>query len=99
MACQGSAVSELCLVLVDLIRALGDTPEAVILEPRARADHTVFNLRVAESDMGKIAGENASAIRYLLTLAGVKHEQVWVLKIHKATRFKINSAETIHLEA
>ena len=96
---HGSAVSEVRAVFLELIRALVDKPEAVILKPRTTTDHTVFHLRVAESDIGKILGENASAVSYLLAVAGVKHEQVWVLKIHKATRFNINPGQPLHLKA
>ena len=71
--------------LVDyLARGLVDRPEEVEVEEIEEADALVFELKVAEEDLGKVIGKQgrtARAIRTLLRAAGMKLKKRFVLEI------------------
>jgi uncharacterized protein len=52
-------------------KSLVDDPEAVTVEVVEGQDGTVIELRVAESDMGKVIGRNGSVAKALRTLLKV----------------------------
>ena len=60
-------------LLLDLSRAIVDIPDEVTVEESTDGDTTVFTVRVADSDMGKIIGrhgKNARSIRTVMKAAG-----------------------------
>jgi uncharacterized protein len=69
------ALSKIGTLLETLIRALVDSPDDVFLEEIEGIQTTVFQVRVARSDFGKIVGREgrtANAIRELLAAYGGK---------------------------
>lgn len=84
---EGSgAVAELQSIFLGLIQGILDEPEAVYLTLCTSGKTTVFYLRVAEGDLGKIIGENLSALRHLLTAASRKCGHTLVLKMERGNR-------------
>lgn len=71
--------------LLELVaRALVDAPDAVEVSEAADARQTVFELSVADADLGKVIGKQgrtARAIRTLLSSAGAKQRKRIVLDI------------------
>ncbi|MGI8783587.1 MAG: KH domain-containing protein [Acidobacteriota bacterium] len=71
--------------LVEMIaRALVDDPEAVSVKQIDAEQTTVLELRVAQSDLGKVIGKQgrtARAIRTLLGASGMKLRKRFVLEI------------------
>ena len=70
-------------LLLFIVKALVDEPEAVnITEIDEAEDSVLFEIRVAESDMGKVIGKqgrNAKAIRTVMKSAANKeHKKVTV---------------------
>lgn len=71
--------------LVEMIaKALVDNPEAVSVKQVDAEQTTVLELRVAQSDLGKVIGKQgrtARAIRTLLGASGMKLSKRFVLEI------------------
>lgn len=71
--------------LIEMIaKALVDNPEEVHVAEVAGEQTTVLELRVAQSDLGKVIGKQgrtARAIRTLLGAAGMKERKRYVLEI------------------
>lgn len=68
----------------DIARALVDTPEGVVVNEITGEHATVFELRVAESDLGKVIGKQgrtARSIRTLLGAVGTKLNRRFSLEI------------------
>lgn len=71
--------------LIEMIaKALVDNPEEVVVTEVIGEQTTVLELRVAQSDLGKIIGKQgrtARAIRTLLGASGMKLRKRFVLEI------------------
>ena len=71
--------------LVEVIaKALVDHPDEVVVTETAKEDATVIELKVAESDMGKVIGKQgriAKAIRYVVNAAASKEEKKVIVDI------------------
>ena len=71
--------------LIEMIaKALVDSPDEVVVGEIAGDQTTVFELKVAQSDLGKVIekkGRTAGAIRTLLGAAGMKLRKRFVLEI------------------
>jgi len=71
--------------LIEMIaKALVDSPDEVVVGEIAGEQTTVFELKVAQSDLGKVIGKKgrtAGAIRTLLGAAGMKLRKRFVLEI------------------
>lgn len=71
--------------LVELIaRALVDYPDNVKVKEIEGDQATVFELRVADGDLGKVIGKQgrtARAIRTILNASGIKLKKRFVLEI------------------
>lgn len=71
-------------LISDIVRAMVDQPDQVSIN-EVEAGHTImFELKVAQSDMGKVIGKqgrNAQAIRTILSAAAGKHRKKYVLEI------------------
>ena len=65
--------------LVEVIaKALVDDPESVVVNEREEKKTTVLEVRVAESDMGKVIGKQgriAKAIRVVIKAAAIKENK------------------------
>ena len=65
-------------------KALVDRPDEVEVEVFDEDDATVFELRVAQQDLGKVIGKRgrtARALRTLLDAAGIKQDEHFELEI------------------
>ena len=71
--------------LVEVIaKALVDDPESVVVNEREEKKTTVLEVRVAESDMGKVIGKQgriAKAIRSVVKAAAAKEDKKVVIDI------------------
>ena len=71
--------------LVEMIaKALVDSPDEVVVNEISGEQTTVLELRVAQSDLGKVIGKKgptARSIRTLLGAAGMKLRKRFVLEI------------------
>ena len=71
--------------LVEVItKALVDDPESVVVTERAEKKTTVLEVKVADSDMGKVIGKQgriAKAVRKVLKAASAKQGKNYVLEI------------------
>lgn len=71
--------------LVEVIaKALVDDPESVIVNEREEKKTTVLEVRVAESDMGKVIGKQgriAKAIRSVVKAAAAKEDKKVIVDI------------------
>lgn len=68
----------------DMAKALVDIPEQVQVREVRGTRVTVFELRVASTDIGKIIGRQgrlADAMRHILTAAGTKEHRWFRLEI------------------
>lgn len=68
----------------DIARALVDTPTGVVVNEVAGEHATVFELRVADGDLGKVIGKQgrtARSIRTLLGAVGTKLNRRFSLEI------------------
>jgi uncharacterized protein len=71
-------------LIEQIARLLVDEPEQVSVEQIQEDDATVFELTVAERDLGKVIGKQgrtARALRNLLGAVGVKSHKRFVLEI------------------
>jgi predicted RNA-binding protein YlqC (UPF0109 family) len=67
-----------------LARALVEHPDEVAVEEIEEADATVFELKVAESDLGRVIGRQgrtAKALRTVLSAASAKMKRRALLEI------------------
>ncbi len=72
------------LLIEQMVKALVDTPEDVVVAKVEGERTTVFELRVATSDLGKVIGKQgktAQAMRTILSAAGTKLGKRYVLEI------------------
>ena len=71
--------------LVEVIaKSLVDDPESVVVNEREEKKTTVLEVRVAESDMGKVIGKQgriAKAIRSVVKAAAAKEDKKVVVDI------------------
>ena len=71
--------------LVEVIaKALVDDPESVVVNEREEKKTTVLEVRVAESDMGKVIGTQgriAKAIRSVVKAAAAKEDKKVIVDI------------------
>ena len=71
--------------LVEVIaKALVDDPESVVVNEREEKKTTVLEVRVAESDMGKVIGKQgriAKAIRTVVKAAASKEDRKVIVEI------------------
>ena len=71
--------------LVEVIaKALVDDPESVVVNEREEKKTTVLEVRVAESDMGKVIGQQgriAKAIRSVVKAAAAKEDKKVIVDI------------------
>ena len=71
--------------LVEVIaKALVDNPESVVVTEREERGNTVLEVRVADSDMGKVIGKQgriAKAIRSVVKAAAAKEDKKVVVDI------------------
>ena len=71
--------------LVEVIaKALVDDPESVVVNEREEKKTTVLEVRVAESDMGKVIGKQgriAKAIRAVVKAAAAKEDKKVIVDI------------------
>ncbi len=67
---NGSAVSEMKLLLTEIARSLVDDTEAVRVEVLTEQDSTVLRLHVAANDIGKVIGKQGRTARSLRTILG-----------------------------
>ena len=76
--------------LVEVIaKALVDDPESVVVNEREEKKTTVLEVRVAESDMGKVIGKQgriAKAIRSVVKAAAAKEDKLSLIHISEPTR-------------
>ena len=71
-------------LITEIVQAIVDRPEEVSVTEIAAEHTTVFELRVAKSDMGKVIGKQgrmAQAIRAILSAASGKRRKRYVLEI------------------
>ncbi len=71
-------------LVVDIAKALVDSPDEVDVKEVAGEQVTVFELRVAPTDLGKVIGRQgrtARSIRTLLGAAGMKLNLRFTLEI------------------
>jgi uncharacterized protein len=76
--------SSLRLLIEYLARGLVDRPEEVVVEEVDEPDALVFELKVAEPDLGKVIGKQgrtAKALRTVLAAASSKMRRRVVLEI------------------
>ena len=76
--------------LVEVIaKALVDDPESVVVNEREEKKTTVLEVRVAESDMGKVIGKQgriAKALRVVVKAAATKDNKKVTVEIVKEGR-------------
>ena len=78
---KAPALRELVLYLA---RALVEHPDEVVVEEVDEPDATVFELKVAESDLGRVIGRQgrtAKALRTVLSAASAKMKRRAILEI------------------
>ena len=71
-------------LIEQIVKALVDNPEQVSVQSIEGEQSTVFELRVAQSDLGKVIGKEgrtASSIRNILSAAGMKLKKRFTLEI------------------
>lgn len=67
-----------------IVKALVDDPESVVVNEREEKKTTVLEVRVAESDMGKVIGKQgriAKAIRSVVKAAAAKEDKKVIVDI------------------
>ena len=68
----------------EIAKALVDNPEQVSVRPIEGEQTTVFELRVAQSDLGKVIGKEgrtARSIRIIVSAAGTKLKKRFTFEI------------------
>jgi predicted RNA-binding protein YlqC (UPF0109 family) len=72
------------VLLEHVARALVDAPDQVSVNPVEEDGTTVFELTVAETDLGRVIGKSgrtARALRTLLSAAGIKAHKRYAVEI------------------
>lgn len=72
------------ILLEHVTKALVDAPELVSVSQIEEDGEIVFELTVAENDLGKVIGKSgrtARALRTLLNAAGIKEQKRYALEI------------------
>src|SRR2546429_8391490 len=75
-------------LIEQMAKALVDNPEQVYVRPIEGEQATVFELRVAQSNLGKVIGKQgrtARSIRTILSAAGMKLKKRFTLEILEET--------------
>ena len=71
-------------LVIEIVKALVDQPDEVLVTEIEGGHTVVLELRVAKSDMGKVIGKrgrNAQAIRTILSAASGKVRKRYILEI------------------
>ncbi len=71
-------------LVLEIARALVDSPESVSVEVIGEAEGTILRLRVAQSDVGKVIGKQgrtARSLRTILSAASMKQKHRFSLDI------------------
>jgi uncharacterized protein len=71
-------------LIEQIAKALVDNPEQVSVRPIEGEQMTVFELRVAQSDLGKVIGKKgrtATSIRIIVSAVGMKLKKRFTLEI------------------
>ena len=71
-------------LIEQIAKALVDSPDEVTVRPIEGEQITVLELRVAQSDLGKVIGKQgrtARSIRIILSAAGMKLKKRFTLEI------------------
>ncbi len=71
-------------LIVEIAKALADNPDEVSVQAVEGEQTTVLELRVAQSDLGKVIGKQgrtARSIRTILSAAGMKLKKRFTLEI------------------
>jgi len=71
-------------LIAQIAKALVDDPDQVFIRSIEGEQTTVFELRVAKSDLGKVIGKQgrtATSIRTILNAAGMKLKKRFTLEI------------------
>jgi len=71
-------------IIEDIVRALVDQPDEVMIKEVIGEHAHVLELRVAKEDLGKVIGKggsHASAIRTLMAAASGKEKKRYILEI------------------
>jgi predicted RNA-binding protein YlqC (UPF0109 family) len=71
-------------LIIEIARALVDSPESVSVETIEDGEVTVIRLRVAQSDVGKVIGKQgrtARSLRTILSAASMKQKHRFSLDI------------------
>ncbi len=80
-------------LVTEIARALVDEPDAVIVDAVERDENTVFRLRVAPADVGKVIGKQgrtARSMRTILSAVSMKHHHRYTLDILEEEGAKID---------
>ena len=67
-----------------MARAIVDNPDDVEVTEEDGGDHTIYRLKVAEEDMGRVIGKQgriANAMRALLKVAAIRRDERVILEI------------------
>ena len=75
-------------LLVRIVGALVDRPEAVVIQAQVTEDGATFTIRTHPDDTGKLIGKqgrNARALRIITSGAGMKLRRRYVVAIHDET--------------
>ena len=67
---QGSAISEMKVLMLEITKALVDEPEAVRLDVLSEGGISVLRLQVSPADLGKVIGKQGRTARSLRTILG-----------------------------
>ena len=67
---QGSAISEMKVLVLEITKALVDEPEAVRLDVLSEGGISVLRLQVSPADLGKVIGKQGRTARSLRTILG-----------------------------
>ena len=62
-------------LVIDIVKALVDNPDAVVVEETRKDDEIILKLTVSQDDMGKVIGKQgriAKAIRSVMKAAATK---------------------------
>jgi predicted RNA-binding protein YlqC (UPF0109 family) len=83
-AIQSRDATEIKNLVINMARALVDTPDAVNVEVVSETDSTILRLHVAQTDVGKIIGKQgrtARSLRTILSAASMKVHHRYSLDI------------------
>lgn len=60
-------------LLLNIVRGLVDNPDYVLVRPSRSGNETVYNLRVAPMDIGKVVGRGGRNVTALRVVARAAH--------------------------